>query len=60
MTYIIAKTSKPCNMLTYNWCNTSLYTTFFVTYAGTPLSLQMSSFNPDGNEIRDGATSSWP
>jgi len=56
MTYIIAKTSKPCNMLTYNWCNTSLYTTFFVTSAGKLVWLQMSTFNPEGDETPDSAT----
>ena len=53
MTYIIGKTNKPYNMLTYNWFNTSSYTTFFVTSIGTPLLLQMSAYNLEGDETRN-------
>jgi len=40
-------------MLTYNWFNTSSYTTFFVTSIGTPLLLQMSAYNLEGDETRN-------
>ena len=48
MTYVIGKTNTQCNMLTYNWCNTSYRPDFFITFAGTSLQLQMSTFNIEG------------
>jgi len=56
MMYMIGKINKSYNMLTYNWFNASLYITFFIPSAGTHLLLQMSTFNPEGDETRDSAT----